>query len=204
MPPAQISIDWSEIATSTLKTHAWQDAKQRTENWRRTSGKSIYAASQGAKRAYNLIVRQTIQRVLCAAKPLYPALQTQLESIENPQWQIDIAFTDDAAMQRLNAEHRGKDKPTDVLSFPVWEGDFVFPLPPDETNIMLGDMVISIETAIRQARELKHDLRVEVAFLAAHGALHLLGYDHGNNTQRRVMFALQDEIVARVREAKGF
>ena len=69
---------------------------------------------------------------------------------------------------------------------------------------MLGDLVISIETAIRQAAELKHDLRAEVAFLAVHGTLHLLGYDHGTDAQRRKMFALQDAIVARVREDKGF
>ena len=201
---ARIDIQWSEPATNALKTHAWQTAKDRGANSQRLGGRDIFAASNGAKRAHNLVVRQTIQRVLREAKPLYPALQTQLKSIENPQWELDIAFTDDAAMQRLNAEHRGKDKPTDVLSFPVWEGDFAFPLPPGETNIMLGDMVISIETAIAQASELKHDLRAEIAFLAAHGTLHLLGYDHGTDAQRRKMFALQDEIVSRVREEKQF
>ncbi len=162
------------------------------------------AASNSYKRALNLIARQSIKRVLQDAKPLYPALQLQLKSIEAPQWELDLGFTDDAAMQQLNATHRGKDKPTDVLSFPVWEGDVFFPLPPGENNLMLGDMVISIETAARQAGELKHDLRAEVAFLAVHGVLHLLGYDHGTDSQRRKMFALQDEIVALVREAKGF
>ena len=68
----------------------------------------------------------------------------------------------------------------------------------------LGDVVISIETAARQAQELGHDLRAEIAFLAVHGTLHLLGYDHGTDAQRRKMFALQDEIVARVRRARGF
>lgn len=145
-----------------------------------------------------------MQRALRDAPPRYPALQTQLKSLEVAQWELDVAFIDDASMQRLNANHRGKNKPTDVLSFPVWEGDVFFPLPPDETSVMLGDMVISIETAARQAQELKHDLRAEVAFLAVHGTLHLLGYDHDGDAKRRKMFALQDEIVAKVREDKGF
>ena len=119
------------------------------------------------------------------------------------QWQLDLQWLDDAEIQTLNRDTRGKDKPTDVLSFPVWEGE-TFPMPPDEPYIMLGDLVISIETAARQARELKHDLRAEVAFLAVHGALHLLGYDHDTDSKRRKMFALQDAIVARVREDKGF
>lgn len=203
-PSAQINIDWSESATNTLKTHAWQRAQERAESNRYLGHRAIFNASNGAKRSHNLIVRQTVKRVLGAAKSLYPALQMQLESIGNPLWELDIAFTDDAAMQALNAEHRGKNKPTDVLSFPVWEGDYVFPLPPGETNVMLGDIIISIDTAIRQAQELKHDLCDEIAFLAAHGSLHLLGYDHGTDTQRRVMFALQDAIVAQLREAKGF
>ena len=119
------------------------------------------------------------------------------------QWQVDLQWVDDAEIQTLNRDTRGKNKPTDVLSFPVWEGE-PFPAPPDQSDVMLGDLVISIETAIRQAQELKHDLRVEIAFLAVHGTLHLLGYDHGTDSERRKMFALQDQIAAQLREAKGF
>lgn len=137
---------------------------------------------------------------------LLPALRDEIEKVPVHSWFADVFFTDDAAIQRLNREHRGKDKPTDVLSFSVWEGDDGFPVPTlfGAPQIMLGDIVISIETAIRQAAELKHDLRAEVAFLAAHGTLHLLGYDHGTDAQRRKMFALQDEIVAKLREDRGF
>ncbi len=137
--------------------------------------------------------------------PLHPALLEQIEQRQNQGYgfEIQVGVFDDETIQQTNLQYRDKDKATDVLSFSPWEG-IAFPSPPDESYIMLGDVVISIETAIRQARELKHDLRAEVAFLAVHGALHLLGYDHGNDTQRRKMFAMQDEIVARVREAKGF
>ena len=137
--------------------------------------------------------------------PLHPALLQQIEQRQNQGYgfEIQVGIFDDETIQSGNLQYRGKDKPTDVLSFSPWEG-VEFPMPAEEPYIMLGDVVISIEVAARQARELKHDLRAEVAFLAVHGALHLLGYDHGNDSQRRKMFAMQDEIVARVREAKGF
>ena len=137
---------------------------------------------------------------------LLPALRDELKQVPIHSWCADVSFTDDAKIQRLNGDYRGKDRPTDVLSFSVWEGDDGFPSPTlfGQPEIMLGDLVISIETAIIQAQELKHDLRAEIAFLASHGTLHLLGYDHGNDKERRVMFALQDEIVAQLREAKGF
>ncbi len=135
--------------------------------------------------------------------PLHPALLAQIEQRASYGFEIQVGVFDDEAIQQGNAQYRGKDKPTDVLSFSPWEG-FEFPAAPDDPMIMLGDVVISIETAARQAQELGHDLRAEIAFLAVHGALHLLGYDHGSDGQRRKMFALQDEIVARVREDKSF
>ena len=196
---ARIDIFWSETAAQRLKSHVWEHADQKG-----TRAKGIYAASQNAKRAHNLVARQAINLALQNARRLYPALDSHLKTMRVPvQWQLDLQWIDDAEMQTLNRDTRGKDKPTDVLSFPVWEGE-TFPMPPDQSEVMLGDLVISIETAIRQASELKHDLRAEIAFLAAHGTLHLLGYDHGTDAQRRQMFALQDQIVAQLREAKGF
>ena len=159
-----------------------------------------------SKRALALVTRQAILRTLRDATMQLPALRDELKKVPVHSWFVDVSFTDDAGIQRLNDEHRGKDKPTDVLSFSVWEGDDGFPVPMlmGAPQIMLGDLVISIETAITQARELKHDVRAEIAFLAAHGTLHLLGYDHGTDSERRKMFALQDAIVAQLREAKGF
>ena len=72
-------------------------------------------------------------------------------------------------MRRLNRQYRNKDKPTDVLSFPL--ADALCPA-------LLGDVVISVETAARQARRHKHALREEIQTLLVHGILHLLGYDH--------------------------
>ena len=165
-----------------------------------------WPATQALTAAMRAALQQTFSQTQPNAlgnPPLHPSLAGQIEAREAYGFEIQIGVFDDETIREGNLQYRGKDKPTDVLSFSPWEG-FEFPSAPDEPYLMLGDVVISIETAARQAQELKHDLRAEMAFLAVHGALHLLGYDHGSDAQRRKMFALQDEIVAKVREAKGF
>ena len=106
-------------------------------------------------------------------------------------------------MEVINRDFRGKDKPTDVLSFALFESDdesdeFDFPALGEE--IALGDLVISLETAARQARELNHSLQSEIAFLCVHGTLHLLGYDHGSASDRRAMWKWQDALFLEVRK----
>jgi probable rRNA maturation factor len=85
---------------------------------------------------------------------------------------VTVLLTRDAEMRRLNRSFRGKDRPTDVLSFP--DGAIAGPRPAPR----IGDIVISIPAAARNARRAGHALRVEVARLLLHGFLHLLGYDH--------------------------
>jgi probable rRNA maturation factor len=82
--------------------------------------------------------------------------------------------TDAEEIQQLNASYRNIDRVTDVLTFPAWEGDAIL-CPPDG---YLGDIAICYERAAEQAQEYGHSLERELAFLAVHGALHLLGYDH--------------------------
>lgn len=88
---------------------------------------------------------------------------------------MSVTFVDDAAIHSLNREHRSVDRPTDVLSFPQFEPDEVFP---EDAPFMLGDLVVSVETAKRQADEFGHGEEREIAFLLVHGFLHLMGYDH--------------------------
>lgn len=123
-----------------------------------------------------------------------PAHNLDSAPAEIPTFAIDFSFVDDARIRELNRDFRGKDKPTDVLSFSLFEGDeeFDFPLSGDE--IALGDIVISVETAARQAVEQNHSIEREIAFLSIHGALHLLGYDHHKDGERRAMFSRQDAI----------
>lgn len=87
--------------------------------------------------------------------------------------ELSILFMDDNEIKELNRDYRKKDRPTDVLSFPMREGDFS-DLNPD----LLGDVVISLDTAKRQAEERGETLDEELSFLLVHGILHLLGFDH--------------------------
>jgi probable rRNA maturation factor len=98
---------------------------------------------------------------------------------------------DDAAMASLNRTYRGVAGPTDVLAFPMTEGRFASSWPD-----LLGDVVISAETARRQARPARGGVRAELALLLVHGILHLVGYDHGTATERRRMWQKQREILA--------
>lgn len=107
-----------------------------------------------------------------------------------PNIELSILLTDDAQIKELNAQYRGKDYATDVLSFPM-----------DDTR-MLGDIVISIDTAKRQAEDAEITLNREVAFLFIHGFLHLLGYDHElDEADAEDMYDLQESILAQWEES---
>ncbi|MBC5787195.1 MULTISPECIES: rRNA maturation RNase YbeY [Clostridiaceae] len=90
--------------------------------------------------------------------------------------EVSVSFVDNSEIQTLNAEYRDKNAPTDVLSFPLGENG-VYDKNPDGA-CMLGDIVISMEKAVEQARLYGHSLQREVAFLTVHSMFHLLGYDH--------------------------
>lgn len=87
--------------------------------------------------------------------------------------ELSLVLCDDAFIRPLNRDYRDKDAPTDVLSFAMQEGDDLLADDP-----VLGDLVISVETATRQAAEQGHDVDAELRVLLVHGLLHLLGYDH--------------------------
>ena len=108
---------------------------------------------------------------------------------------ITISVVDDDTIHRMNREYRGVDRPTDVLSFPAAEGGD-FPAIPDS---FLGDIAISLPRAEAQAEEYGHSLLRELSFLAVHGTLHLLGYDHMTDEDRAEMFARQNEILEKMR-----
>ncbi len=100
------------------------------------------------------------------------------EQYGNPV-EVSVSFTDDANIRVLNRRFRNVDRSTDVLSFPLFDYEGAEDEPPvDELMGMLGDIVISLETAKRQAEEYGHSFEREAAFLCVHSTLHLLGYDH--------------------------
>lgn len=96
--------------------------------------------------------------------------------------EISVSFVDDETIHDRNREYRGVDKPTDVLSFPLTSGK---PESEDvvDGSVMLGDIVISGDTARRQATEYGHSIEREVCFLTVHSMLHLLGYDHEQSAE---------------------
>ena len=97
--------------------------------------------------------------------------------------ELSVTFTDNEGIRAINAEYRGIDAPTDVLSFPLTDYEGVdFPVA-DEPESSLGDIVISLERASEQAEEFGHSFEREVAFLTVHSMLHLLGYDHVNSDE---------------------
>jgi probable rRNA maturation factor len=103
--------------------------------------------------------------------------------------ELSILLTNDKQIQQINRAHRDKDKPTDVLSFP--QNEFVRPEVPKRNSAfhVLGDVVISIDTAAHQAQGRHRPLVEEVRFLLAHGLLHLLGHDHLTPAEKKVMTA---------------
>lgn len=102
---------------------------------------------------------------------------------------VMLTMTGDKEIHALNREYRGVDKPTDVLSFSYF-GEERFP-----GDDVLGEVVISVPTAKKQARDHKKTLNEELQFLFIHGMLHVLGFDHVKKSERTIMFDLQDAIV---------
>ncbi len=122
-----------------------------------------------------------------------------LDYIECPyEAEVNVLFTDNESIREINRENRDLDAPTDVLSFPMGEypvpGDFdsledeqpdVFH--PETGELMLGDIVISVERVLSQAEEYGHSVERELGFLLAHSILHLCGYDHMEEEERTIM-----------------
>lgn len=102
--------------------------------------------------------------------------------------EVSISFVDNAEIKELNREYRGIDEATDVLSFPMDE-DMLVPIP------LLGDIIISMETAIEQANEFGHSLDREIGYLVAHSMFHLMGYDHMNEVEKREMRSKEKQVM---------
>ena len=117
----------------------------------------------------------------------------EFEGFEQPA-EISVTFVDNAEIQTLNAQYRGKDMPTDVLSFPLGE-DGKYDVDQDTGACLLGDIVISMEKAMEQAELYGHPLQREVAYLTVHSMLHMLGYDHEQGGLAAVKMREKEEAV---------
>lgn len=117
-----------------------------------------------------------------------------LKALERSQAELSIALVGDKEMRPLNAKYRKKNKTTDVLSFPADN-------PATAKRVLLGDVIISVEQARRQAKERNHSLKREMVILLIHGILHLLGYDHERSPrQAKIMAGLEVKLLNRLCE----
>jgi probable rRNA maturation factor len=123
--------------------------------------------------------------------------EAMLRSLGRADAELSILLCDDETIRHLNHRYRKKNRPTDVLAFPMQEGPDLAPQSP-----LLGDVVISLPTAARQAEERDRPIIAEVTFLLAHGLLHLLGYDHATAEEEREMRAKTDDLLAAVAAAR--
>ena len=151
----------------------------------------IYIKNEQDKEAYTPAMRSYIQAAVRDT--------LEHESFED-LCEISVTLTDNDGIRKLNAEYRNNDKETDVLSFPLFDGEYT------EADLVdgylpLGDIVISLEKAREQAETIGHNINVEVAFLCVHSTLHLLGYDHETSPEDEAeMFSVQEKIMERFRK----
>lgn len=119
--------------------------------------------------------------------------------------EVDITIVDDEEIHTLNREYRNVDRPTDVLSFALDEGEEDEPeLIDGPEEHLLGDIIISAETAQRQGEEFGHGLEREIVYLAVHGLLHLLGYDHMTDEDKKIMRAKEEEALREIRLSEEY
>jgi probable rRNA maturation factor len=122
------------------------------------------------------------------------AVRAALDAEGHPEGEVTVLLTDDAQIRELNRVYAGVDAPTDVLSFSARGGDPAFIVAP-EAAAYLGDIVISVPYAARQAAEQGHSLAAELRLLVVHGTLHLLGYDHSTEEEQAEMWRRQDSVL---------
>lgn len=153
----------------------------------------IYVKNEQEKEAYTPAMRSYIQAAIRDT--------LSYEEFED-NCEISVTLTDNEGIKKLNAEYRNKDKETDVLSFPLLDGEYT-DADMIDGYLPLGDIVISLEKAREQANSLGHNINVEVAFLCVHSTLHLLGYDHETSEEDEAdMFSRQKQIMKRFRVEK--
>lgn len=133
-----------------------------------------------------------LERVITAA--------LEAEGVKTP-CEVDVLITDDEGIHQINLEQRDIDRPTDVLSFPMF--NYVPGCPPTDDSdadpatglTPLGDMVISLERAREQAKEYGHPVERELSYLAVHSVLHLLGYDHVDEGEQKARMRQREEAI---------
>jgi probable rRNA maturation factor len=121
-----------------------------------------------------------------------------LDALQMPEAELSLVLTNDELIHELNATYRKKDRPTDVLAFAQREAAHE-----GADDALLGDVIVSVPTARRQAAEAERDVLAEVTMLVAHGLLHLLGWDHDTDARDRKMRAKTEILCAAASKGRG-
>lgn len=133
-----------------------------------------------------LLIRRCCQAVLITEK-------------FNKDAEVSVSFVSNNEIKNLNRIYRNKDSVTDVLSFPLTGDDGSVEVNPETGAVLLGDVVISLETAVKQAQSFGHSLEREVGFLTVHSMLHLLGYDHETSQlDQRIMREKEESVLEKL------
>jgi len=109
------------------------------------------------------------------------------------EFAFSVIMVNDSEIQEINRHYRNIDRPTDVISFAMQEGEDI--IDEHQPELMLGDIFINVDAVRRQAADYGHSLKREFCFLTVHGLLHLLGYDHMNPTDETAMITLQERVL---------
>lgn len=146
----------------------------------------------------NLIINNTTKKDLNLEKDLEKVILEVLkvEDVDEKKCEISISFVDEEKIRQLNKDFRSIDRVTDVLSFPIedfFNEDREVLL--EKPYLMLGDVVICLDVARRQAKELGHSFEREIMYLTCHSILHLLGYDHIEDNDKKIMRAKEKEVM---------
>jgi len=142
------------------------------------------------------VSRQATKSRVVSTEEVRSAAEAMLRSLKLPRAELSVLLCDDATIHELNRDYRKKNKPTDVLAFAMREGE-----DGHMAGDLLGDVIISLETATRQAKERGVVTRDEVMMLLAHGLLHLLGWDHQTDADDKRMRAETDRMLGVIRRA---
>ncbi|MDJ1173847.1 rRNA maturation RNase YbeY [Roseofilum capinflatum] len=152
----------------------------------------------------NIEMSESVVEPAVTAELLHQWLCTWLEHLDlnlelppAPAYELSLRLTDNSEIQSFNSQYRQQDRPTDVLAFAALESDTPL-LPESEDPLYLGDLMISVEMARDQAEEQGHSETVELAWLCAHGLLHLLGWDHPDEASLQAMWEKQDSLLVQV------
>jgi probable rRNA maturation factor len=145
-----------------------------------------------------IYLRTTTRKWRLSQAKIKKTARALLAAVDEAASSLSISLVGDRTIRSLNCQHRGKDRATDVLSFPLFEPKALRRKDADAEERLLGDIVISLDTAARQAKAYDAPLQAEVERLLIHGVLHLMGHDHEKPGERRRMEAEERRLAAAI------